>query len=181
MKSFEEVMQLTSTISGNTALEDVEAQALYDCCAQVPLGGDAVEIGCQLGRSSSLIAQMAKEVGFHSIHIDPYIDNPEYLPQWVANMQKVGQPLAFYYMKSEQASHHIGEIDLLFVDGDHEYESVKRDLELFGENIKQGGFLTAHDYGNDGLPGVKKAIDEYIDHHWVSIGVYNHLAVWRRK
>jgi len=84
--TFEEVMQITQNISGCAALENPEAKGLYDCCVQVPQGGVVVEVGCQLGRSSSLITQLAKAIGFHSIHIDPYTEQPDYLKGWAEMM-----------------------------------------------------------------------------------------------
>ena len=62
--TFEEVMKLTRTVSGCAALEEAEALGLYNACAQVTESGLVVEVGCQLGRSSSLIRQMALAIGF---------------------------------------------------------------------------------------------------------------------
>jgi len=36
-------------------------------------------------------------------------------------------------------------IDFIFVDGDHSYEGIKRDWELFSSKIKQGGIVALHD------------------------------------
>src|SRR5438876_9812604 len=96
--AFEDVMQLTRTVSGEPACTDFDARALYDCLIQVPAGGLVVETGCQIGRSSSLIAQMARGIGFHSVHIDPYCTEPpgvaspsvEYMCSWVTMMRNIG-------------------------------------------------------------------------------------------
>ena len=40
----------------------------------------------------------------------------------------------------------VGEpVDLLFIDGDHAYESVKRDFELYGALVRAGGAVAFHD------------------------------------
>jgi predicted O-methyltransferase YrrM len=180
-KTFEEVMEFTRTVSSPTALDDDEARALYDCCLEVPQDGSVVEIGSQLGRSSSLLTQMA-DGRFGTCHIDPYIDDPAYLPSWIATMHRFGQPFIFLHMKSTEAAKTIScKIDLLFIDGDHEYASVRTDLLLFGVKVSQGGFLVMHDYQRESLPGVTQAADEYIDQRWEPIGVFSTLGVWRKK
>lgn len=51
-------------------------------------------------------------------------------------------------------------IDFVFIDGDHSYEGVKKDIELWLPKIKKTGFISGHDYGHERLPGVKKAVDQ---------------------
>src|SRR6266704_201071 len=151
--SFEEVMQLTRTISGEPACTDLDAQALYDRLIQVPAGGIVVETGCQIGRSSSLIAQLARAIGFHNIHIDPYCCEPpgvaspsvEYMQSWVTMMRNIGGEQAheftFLCMRTEQAAwmlERLGPIDLAFIDGDHELGGVQVDCRLIAERVKPG-------------------------------------------
>jgi predicted O-methyltransferase YrrM len=182
-------MRLKSTISGSAALEDPEARGLYECCVKVPEDGCVVEVGCQLGRSSSLIAQVGLAIGYHSIHIDPYIEQPELLKGWVEMMHRIGgdreHAFTLLCMRTEQAAWHlskIGAIDLAFIDGDHEKDSVNIDLEMVADRIKPGGLLTAHDYANQGLPGVQQAVNPYVESGlWEAVGVFGSLGVWRRK
>ena len=49
--------------------------------------------------------------------------------------------------------------DMVFIDGDHEYESVKRDIVLWKEKIASGGLLCGHDRDWD---GVKQALAEVL-------------------
>jgi len=37
------------------------------------------------------------------------------------------------------------EIDFLFIDGDHRYEGVKQDFEMYGSIVKNGGIIAIHD------------------------------------
>ena len=103
MKTFDEVMALTSTVSSATAFSDVECRALYDQCFKLNPSSVVVEIGCQLGRTSSIIAQVGKEIGYRSIHIDPYTQQFEYLRGWIEMMHKVGNPFTFLCMRTDQA------------------------------------------------------------------------------
>ncbi len=36
-------------------------------------------------------------------------------------------------------------VDFLFIDGDHTYEGVKRDFEMYGPLVKRGGIIALHD------------------------------------
>jgi len=40
-------------------------------------------------------------------------------------------------------------IDLLFIDGNHSYEAVRRDFEEWSRFVKPGGFLAMHDVSED--------------------------------
>lgn len=40
------------------------------------------------------------------------------------------------------------EIDLLFIDGDHAYETVKTDFEMYSPLVKEGGLIGFHDIKN---------------------------------
>ena len=36
-------------------------------------------------------------------------------------------------------------VDFLFIDGDHTYEGVKRDFEMYSPLVKEGGIVAFHD------------------------------------
>lgn len=38
-----------------------------------------------------------------------------------------------------------GEVDFLFIDGDHSYEGVKKDFEMYGQLVASGGIIALHD------------------------------------
>src|SRR5258708_21030191 len=47
--------------------------------------------------------------------------------------------------------------DMIFIDGDHQYENVKRDIETWWKRLKPGGLLCGHDVQ---LRGVSEALAE---------------------
>ena len=53
------------------------------------------------------------------------------------------------------------EIALAFLDGDF-YESIKESLDLVADKMSKNGIIMVHDYLNPALPGVKKAVDEWL-------------------
>lgn len=54
--------------------------------------------------------------------------------------------------------------DWVYIDGNHLYEYVKRDLEVFATKVKPGGLVTGDDYGVRGWwdNGVTRAVDEFV-------------------
>jgi hypothetical protein len=61
-----------------------------------------------------------------------------------------------------------GCFDAIYIDGDHSYEGVKRDLGLAWKLVREGGYVCGHDYEtnlektkNKYDFGVKRAVDEF--------------------
>ena len=52
-----------------------------------------------------------------------------------------------------------GSLDIVFIDADHSYESVKKDIIKYTPKLKKNGLLTGHDID---YPGVNKAVHELI-------------------
>ena len=53
------------------------------------------------------------------------------------------------------------QVDMLFLDGDHQYESVKADFESHHARVRAGGIIAFHDAGSpQHMPGVWQAIEE---------------------
>ena len=55
----------------------------------------------------------------------------------------------------------ITEVDYVFIDGGHSYETVKSDLNNCKIVIENNGIVLCDDYNLSYAPGVKKAIDEF--------------------
>ena len=56
--------------------------------------------------------------------------------------------------------------DWVYIDGDHSYEGVLYDLEMSQKIVRKGGLIIGDDYkwvGRGGKPGVKKAVDEFVE------------------
>jgi hypothetical protein len=50
--------------------------------------------------------------------------------------------------------------DIIFIDADHSYESVKEDILAWKRHVRDGGILCGHDFGI--FPGVDKAVTELL-------------------
>ena len=51
-------------------------------------------------------------------------------------------------------------IDFVYIDGNHQYSSVKEDLINYSEKVKIGGIIAGHDYP---FPPIQKALSEFFN------------------
>ena len=70
-----------------------------------------------------------------------------------------------------------GELDFVFIDGEHSYEAVKADVRAWWPKIRNGGFLIGHDYNPKRFPGVCRAVDEFAESKQAPIVKAGH-SVW---
>lgn len=78
-------------------------------------------------------------------------------------MAEFGDKIIFIKAKSENAVKAIPyNMDFVYIDGNHRYEYVKKDIELYYPKVKIGGVLAGHDF-KSGEAGVKRAVEEYFD------------------
>lgn len=53
-------------------------------------------------------------------------------------------------------------VSMVFIDGDHRYETVVKDIKKAYELLCKGGLICGHDYDHPSWPGVKKAVAELV-------------------
>eukprot|EP00928_Gymnodinium_smaydae_P058060 TRINITY_DN41271_c0_g1_i1.p1 TRINITY_DN41271_c0_g1~~TRINITY_DN41271_c0_g1_i1.p1 ORF type:complete len:424 (+),score=52.19 TRINITY_DN41271_c0_g1_i1:193-1464(+) len=72
-----------------------------------------------------------------------------------------------YPMNSAQAvrvaGRALGAVDVIFIDGAHDYWSVKKDLELWWPRVRRGGFMAGHDF-TMGDAGVMQAVWQFFSY-----------------
>jgi predicted O-methyltransferase YrrM len=183
MLTFEQAMVLTRTISSPTAYEDNECRALFDCAMSLEPGSTILEVGCEYGRSTSILAQVAREHRHQLILIDPFVDKASG-PRLVEMLLAVGATFTLYCMETVEmdAKHPFSyPIHLLHIDGDHSAAAVARDCYDCLPWIASGGFACFHDYDRDSLPDVKTVVNHFMADGWTGIGVYGTLGIWKRR
>ncbi len=137
-----------------THLTERERALLFDRARELVGKPVIVEIGSYLGASTCFLAGgICQEEGqVHAVDTwandgmtegkrdtyESFLRNTAPLKDWIVPIRSRSEDLAG---KFEQP------IDLLFLDGDHSYEAVRRDLELWLPKVKQGGTVILHDYG----------------------------------
>lgn len=130
-----------------------------------------VEIGTYNGGASALISKyLPKNVNLTTIDIfkkppkgsvPPPGDGPS-LKEARETIKKEGKISKVKIIKGvswEVAKSWKKPIDVLFIDGDHRYEAVKRDFTSWESHVVKGGFILIHDIN---FKGVKKAFKEVI-------------------
>ena len=146
--------------------------------------GDFVELGCYKGDTSLLLAEVLKDSDKKLWIYDSFEGLPEKTEsdesalgvdfkkgELVITKREVKQRFLkanlpvpvikkawFSDLKTEDLPE---EIAFAFLDGDF-YESIKDSLKLVIPKMVEDGALVIHDYSNPALPGVKKAVDEFV-------------------
>lgn len=115
-----------------------------------------VEIGSAMGRSAGFIGAALRDIGIGKLYaIDPHTatawndDGPtESFATMRRTLKRLGveRHVEIVRERSEHAAQHWTlPIDLLFIDGDHSYEGVRRDWELFMPHVHPFGAVVFHD------------------------------------
>ena len=169
-------------------MEDADAQASRELVATVPEGGVMVELGCCQGGSLASVADLIREkrlrvwavdlwdtgVDCHDPSLKGFFSNM--LLNFSRNMKTFGLDPYIVCGNSEKLARMLPtEADLIFIDADHSYEWVKRDINALYPKVRSGGILSGHDYGNENI-GVKKAVDEVFGEGCWILGTW----VWKK-
>jgi cephalosporin hydroxylase len=164
--NIDQMYEIVEESSHEAAFNRGECEALYNLLREQQEHATWVEIGVQYGRSTTVFAEFAKEKNARFFAIDSWGEDvsSEAKRHVESQMQKHGWKFELLSMSSEQArSQWTGAgIHVLHIDGDHEYEAVKLDIQLWEPLVARGGYILFDDYGHDSLPGVYKAVQELL-------------------
>src|SRR5262245_23879896 len=156
-------------------LHDLEGYILLQLAAKGGGVGAIVEIGSFMGRSTSFLAAGSKMAGREKvIAVDHFRGSTEHqagqhfanptliqigttFPRFQENLRRVN--LDDYVMpirasSSEAVREWQAPIRLLFIDGDHEYESVRYDFEAWSRFVVPHGLVCLHDVSNYDTAGL---------------------------
>jgi len=141
---------------GPYLVDEYEVNYLYglnDLCEKyVKNNFTILELGSNDGISTTLFSYFAEKV----VSVDIHKTN---------NMNQVlleNNNIVFYnmsfndFLKIDKDNKY----DLIYIDGDHDFESVNRDIELYKNKIKPNGYISGHDFNSNTL-GVKKAVENH--------------------
>ncbi len=162
IRTCDEVRPLAASIEG--WLSDAQGCALFRAAAATTGKGLIVEIGSWKGRSTAWLAAGARLAAARVYAVDPHTgsrEDPEAatLAAFRANLTDAGladvvEPLV---MTSAEAARTLdGPVELLFIDGDHSYEGVRLDADLWLPKLVEGGIVMFHDVSTTGYSGPRR-------------------------
>lgn len=181
--------------------------ALFDAARDLPEDNPViVEIGSFLGRSAVAFTLAIKNKrGGKLYSIDPFNadSDPASAPTLRRVAHEIEMPLIDRFtenVKRYGSFKHVEvlrgysqdfskdwnrPIDLLYIDGDHSYEAVRRDFLEWTPFIKPGGFLAMHDVSFDpnyGHPDPIKVAQEFVlgKSGWTDLKMIRHLLIVRK-
>lgn len=166
----EEIKKITEKVDG--WLLDKEGELLYNLAKNCKGKGVIVEIGSWKGKSTIWLGHGSKNGNKVKIYaIDPHTQTCEHkihsevwtFEDFEKNIKsaKVDDIIIPIVKTSEEAANNFDKpIELLFIDGSHEYDFIKLDFELWDPKVVDGGVIAFHD--TVGQPGPKKVVEEFV-------------------
>ncbi len=148
---------------GFIQLDPWEAEYLFILASRAKKG--IVEVGRMYGGSTFLLACGNNKVPIYSIDIAPK-DDERLLRQ--IEQHGLHAKVELIVGDSQKTKYpQIGEVDLLFIDGDHSYEGCLSDLENWYGNVSTGGHVVLHDcyFGCE----TQDATIDFIERHNVEV------------
>lgn len=138
--------------------------------AELGAGKVCLELGSFYGRSSIVLAQVATElhcVDWHRGEVAGLKDvgMTDSLVTWRDNVMRYGlmDKIVMHVGTTDMVLPRLaGSFDFVFVDADHSYEGVKRDILNLSALVETGATLMFHDYVWEEL-GVKAAVDAFVE------------------
>lgn len=164
-----------------------EAAYLYSLARRK---GHIVEIGCWMGRTTSLLVQAASIWGAEVTTVDPFTPMPARHAQgspekWRANLRKLKLPAPRLLTSPSHVASLVvdGPLSMVFIDGDHSQDAVLTDLRDWTPKVKVGGVVALHDMFYPTIPGVATAVAAWWAGHrdqWEFIGLKDFTVAFKR-
>lgn len=151
---YENVHLIAQKIDG--WLDNEESRLLFNRVSTVDKSGCFVEIGSWCGKSLVYILNALINVNCDNkvFSIDPYLTSKGESNHMYEVLKKNLTELGLWdrVCQIKEKSQIVGEswdvpISLIFIDGFHRYEAVKKDFVLFFEHVIENGFCLIHDVG----------------------------------
>lgn len=142
-------------------------EMVFNCDSTQPI---AVEIGSYLGASSCFIANGIKKKRGILYCVDTWENQTmpdgerDTFDEFLTNTKKYQHLIVslrgWSNVVIKDLKQREKQIDFLFIDGDHSYESCKNDWDLYGPLLKNGAIVAFHDTG--WADGVNRVIKESV-------------------
>jgi hypothetical protein len=133
-------------------LTEAQARELWTLGGAVPAGGLVVEIGSHQGRSTLVLAAAVQQRGARLVAIDPFVEGRLFggeptRARFEANLAGAGLDSVVRLLadrSTEVRPTWAERLDLLYIDGKHDYWTVSDDLR-WAAHLPDGGAIAIHD------------------------------------
>ena len=151
--------------------------------ARVPDGGKLLEIGAWACASTSWFAYQKPTAQFTACDLWPANERAmRSLLLAIVNVS-MHDNVSLFWGSSKRFAEIAADnaFDVVFVDGDHRRDAVKRDLAASARLCQPCGSIFAHDYGSK-WAGVTEAVDWFLasQDEWTKVGQIESLVEFRR-
>ncbi|MBP2660101.1 MAG: SAM-dependent methyltransferase [Firmicutes bacterium] len=183
IKSIYELLSIVEGIEG--WLSPCEQIALLHLPSMVDhLSGSIVEIGSYKGKSTTALALGSSLLSTKKrpiYAIDPFVVPPYDFFEDNIKKHGLGEFVIPIKKHSFEAYDDCPEsISAIFIDGDHEYASIKHDIIHYVPRVLVGGLIAFHDY-SEYWPGVIKAVNELCKkNEFEFVTIYDNLLFIRK-
>ncbi len=156
------------------AREGLLIEGLLSLIEDLPENLTMVEIGCFRGESAKMFLESGKVKKLYAV--DTWCPGTWIrLSESIFDEQVKGYDVVKLKMTMEEAVKQLPEVDFIYIDADHSYNWVKKDILNSLKVLKKGGILAGHDYAEHYKDMVVKAVDEvigvpdknYVDTSWL--------------
>ena len=168
--------------------EDIQGWFTYpelytEAVSVFPAGSKFVEVGTWLGTSAAYMAveivNSQKDIQFYCVdlwtgsaehspaaaeefanYIAVHTPDNKFYNEFIKNIEPVKQYILPIRKPTCKAAEDFEDnsVDFIFIDGSHDYESVKLDINAWYPKLKPTGIFAGHDIN---FAGVKQAVDEF--------------------
>jgi predicted O-methyltransferase YrrM len=136
-----------------------ENNGLIDLIADLPEMDSMLEVGSFAGESALMFYNSGK---FKSITCVDVWEDPHGAKRMAYAEESFNKRLGGKVTKIKAAFTerlNLPKFDFIYIDADHNYESVKQDIQLAKKLIKPNGIIAGHDYSH-GFAGLMNAVNE---------------------
>lgn len=182
-----------------------EAVELFDLTNRISSINPIIcEIGSWKGKSAYIFASALRNKGGVLFAVDPFTGEGDGASEktYKADINKLNVSLKKDFIqtmnkyslmgcikilpfRSEEARNKFNcdKIDLLFIDGNHEYEFVKKDYDLWSPLVVSGGSIVLHDVKAKHVTWPKLIFQEHIvkNSMWKNVRIVGEMAVAEKR
>jgi predicted O-methyltransferase YrrM len=134
---------------------------LAKLAAMIPQDAVVIEIGSFLGESTEIFLETKRvrriycidpyRGGYDDSDVASHVAMDDVKAAFYERMKPYGEAVVPMHLSSERAAQFFkaGSADMVYVDGCHLYEAVKRDIALYRPKVKAGGMIAGHDFDQE--------------------------------